>query len=98
AHQLTVAGREAASWQRGIGGRAASTLHVGGFFEQLLFPRTMLDQKVSRLSGGERARLLLARLLLLGATVLLLDEPTNDLDLLTLRVLAHEHNNFSVLQ
>jgi len=87
AHQLTVAGREAASWQRGIGGRAESTVHVAGFLERFLFPRTMLDQKVSRLSGGERARLLLARLLLLGATVLLLDEPTNDLDLLTLRVL-----------
>ena len=47
----------------------------------------MLDQKVSLLSGGERARLLLAKLLLQGANLLILDEPTNDLDLLTLRAL-----------
>ena len=54
---------------------------------QNFFGRTMLDQKVSLLSGGERARLLLAKLLLQGANLLILDEPTNDLDLLTLRAL-----------
>jgi len=67
-----------------LGSRA---VHVAGFLRRFQFPREMLDQPVSRLSGGERARLLLARLLLQGANLLLLDEPTNDLDLLTLRVL-----------
>ena len=62
-------------------------VHVAGFLRRFLFHREMLDQPVSKLSGGERARLLLARLLLQGANLLLLDEPTNDLDLLTLRVL-----------
>ena len=55
--------------------------------ERFLFPRTMQGQLVGSLSGGERARLLMARLLLEGANVLMLDEPTNDLDLMTLRVL-----------
>jgi ABC transport system ATP-binding/permease protein len=64
-----------------------STIHVAGFLARFLFPRDMLDQKVASLSGGERARLLLAKLLLLGANLLFLDEPTNDLDLSTLRVL-----------
>ena len=67
-----------------LGSRA---VHVAGFLRRFQFPREMLDQPVSKLSGGERARLLLARLLLQGANLLLLDEPTNDLDLLTLRVL-----------
>ena len=62
-------------------------VHVTGFLSKFLFDRTMLDQKVSLLSGGERARLLMAKLLLQGSNLLLLDEPTNDLDLLTLRAL-----------
>jgi ATP-binding cassette subfamily F protein uup len=62
-------------------------VHVASFLGRFLFPRQMLDQRVEALSGGERARLLLARLLLQGANLLVLDEPTNDLDLLTLRVL-----------
>jgi ATP-binding cassette subfamily F protein uup len=47
----------------------------------------MQKQKVKALSGGERNRLLLARVFLEGANVLVLDEPTNDLDLVTLNVL-----------
>jgi ATP-binding cassette subfamily F protein uup len=62
-------------------------VHVAGFLARFLFQRQQLDQPVSVLSGGERARLLLARLLLEGRNLLLLDEPTNDLDLMTLRVL-----------
>jgi len=62
-------------------------MHVASFLSRFLFPREMLEQTVSVLSGGERARLLLARLLLQGCNLLLLDEPTNDLDLQTLRVL-----------
>jgi len=62
-------------------------LHVASFLERFAFTREHFDQSVGALSGGERARLLLAKLMLQGATVLLLDEPTNDLDLLTLRVL-----------
>lgn len=62
-------------------------LHVASFLNRFLFGREFLDQPVAALSGGERARLLLARLLLQGANLLMLDEPTNDLDLQTLRVL-----------
>ncbi|MFT4623010.1 MAG: ATP-binding cassette subfamily F protein uup [Myxococcota bacterium] len=60
---------------------------VQSFLGRFAFDRAMFDQQVSKLSGGEQARLLLARLLLRGAELLVLDEPTNDLDLLTLRVL-----------
>ena len=62
-------------------------LHVASFLNRFLFGREYLDQRVAALSGGERARLLLAKLLLAGANLLMLDEPTNDLDLQTLRVL-----------
>ncbi|MSQ01053.1 MAG: ABC transporter ATP-binding protein [Myxococcales bacterium] len=63
------------------------TVHVVGFLRRFLFPREMLEQRVAGLSGGERARLLLAKLMLQGKNLLLLDEPTNDLDLMTLAVL-----------
>ena len=62
-------------------------VHVAGFLQRFLFKRQVFDQQVGALSGGERARLLMARLMLQGANLLLLDEPTNDLDLMTLRVL-----------
>ncbi len=62
-------------------------VHVATFLERFAFSREHFDQHTGSLSGGERARLLLARLMLQGASVLLLDEPTNDLDLLTLRIL-----------
>jgi ATP-binding cassette subfamily F protein uup len=57
------------------------------YLDDLLFPVPMQKQKVRALSGGERNRLLLARLFLEGANVLVLDEPTNDLDIVTLNIL-----------
>jgi ABC transport system ATP-binding/permease protein len=69
---LTVAGRR---------------VHARSYLESFLFPTPTHTQKVRSLSGGERNRLLLARLLLEEANLLVLDEPTNDLDLLTLQVL-----------
>ncbi|MBM75470.1 MAG: hypothetical protein CMK59_08705 [Proteobacteria bacterium] len=62
-------------------------VHVATFLKRLLFDREQLDQLVGGLSGGERARLLLSKLILSGANLLILDEPTNDLDLQTLRSL-----------
>ena len=59
------------------------------YLDDLLFPVPMQKMQVKALSGGERNRLLLARLFLQGANVLVLDEPTNDLDLVTLNVLEH---------
>jgi len=61
--------------------------HKSGYLEDFLFSRVDQRKPISTLSGGERARLLLAKLLLLGANVLVLDEPTNDLDIPTLQVL-----------
>ncbi|MEW6490007.1 MAG: ABC-F family ATP-binding cassette domain-containing protein [Thermodesulfobacteriota bacterium] len=61
--------------------------HKSAYLEDFLFSRADHRRPVSTLSGGERARLLLARLLLVGANVLVLDEPTNDLDIPTLQVL-----------
>jgi ATP-binding cassette subfamily F protein uup len=57
------------------------------YLDDLLFPVQMQKMQVKALSGGERNRLLLARLFLQGANLLVLDEPTNDLDLVTLNVL-----------
>jgi ABC transport system ATP-binding/permease protein len=59
------------------------------YLEDLLFPVPMQRMQVKALSGGERNRLLLAKLFLQGANVLVLDEPTNDLDIVTLNVLEH---------
>ena len=62
-------------------------VHLRDYLDDLLFPVPMQRMKVKALSGGERNRLLLARLFLEGANVLVLDEPTNDLDIVTLNVL-----------
>jgi ATP-binding cassette subfamily F protein uup len=61
--------------------------HVEGFLDQFLFPGAHKHALVGTLSGGERNRVLLARMLCAGGNVLVLDEPTNDLDLMTLRAL-----------
>jgi ABC transport system ATP-binding/permease protein len=62
-------------------------LHVRSYLDRFLFPPSVQQQKVRSLSGGERSRLLLARLFLQEANLVILDEPTNDLDLVTLQVL-----------
>jgi ABC transport system ATP-binding/permease protein len=62
-------------------------VHVAGYAAKFLFTGDQLNQPVERLSGGERARVLLARLMLEPADVLILDEPTNDLDIPTLEIL-----------
>jgi len=61
--------------------------HLRSHLETFLFPPATQRQKVKSLSGGEKNRLLLARLFLTDANLLILDEPTNDLDLVTLQVL-----------
>jgi len=61
--------------------------HVAGYLQEFLFPAERLQSPVSTLSGGERNRLLLARLFAQPANLLILDEPTNDLDVETLELL-----------
>ena len=62
-------------------------IHVAAWADRFLFSSESLNQPVGRLSGGERARILIAQLMLQPADVLLLDEPTNDLDIPTLEIL-----------
>ena len=62
-------------------------VHVAGWAKRFLFQSEQLDTPVGRLSGGEQARVLIAKLMLEPADLLLLDEPTNDLDIPTLEVL-----------
>ncbi|MDQ6988880.1 MAG: ATP-binding cassette domain-containing protein [Mariprofundaceae bacterium] len=61
--------------------------HIVSYMQDFLFDKELLNARVSALSGGERGRLLLAKLLLEPANLLVLDEPTNDLDIGTLAVL-----------
>jgi ATP-binding cassette subfamily F protein uup len=62
-------------------------LHVASWAKRFLFRPEQLETSVSKLSGGEKARIVLARLMLQPADLLVLDEPTNDLDISTLEVL-----------
>ena len=62
-------------------------VHVASWAARFLFNGEQLNQPVERLSGGERARVLIAQLMLQPADILLLDEPTNDLDIPTLEIL-----------
>ncbi len=71
-----------------------SRIHVYGWAERFLFRTEQLEYPMSRLSGGEQARVLIARLMLRPADILLLDEPTNDLDLQSLEVLENSMMEF----
>ncbi len=74
---------------------AGQKTHVIGYLEQFLFPPERARARVSALSGGERNRLLLARLFARPANVLVLDEPTNDLDIDTLELLEQLLQDYS---
>ncbi len=69
-------------------------IHVAGWAARFLFTGEQLSQPVGRLSGGERARVLIAQLMLQPADILLLDEPTNDLDIPTLDILEESLIDF----
>ncbi len=69
-------------------------IHVASWAARFLFSGDQLNQPVGRLSGGERARVLIARLMLEPADLLLLDEPTNDLDIPTLEILEESLMEF----
>jgi ABC transport system ATP-binding/permease protein len=69
-------------------------IHVASWAKRFLFHTEQLDTPVSRLSGGEQARILIARLMLQPADLLILDEPTNDLDIPTLEVLEESLMEF----
>jgi ATP-binding cassette subfamily F protein uup len=70
-------------------------VHVASYAARFLFTGEQLNQPVERLSGGERARVLIARLMLQPADLLILDEPTNDLDIPTLEILEEALLDFS---
>jgi ATP-binding cassette subfamily F protein uup len=70
-------------------------VHVASWAARFLFTGEDLNQPVGRLSGGERARVLIAQLMLQPADVLLLDEPTNDLDIPTLEILEENLLEFA---
>ena len=76
--------QEAAEEVQKVDGSQAS---VAEMLEQFLFPRSMHGTKIGKLSGGEKRRLFLLKLLIGQPNVLLLDEPTNDLDIDTLTIL-----------
>jgi ATP-binding cassette subfamily F protein uup len=69
-------------------------IHVAGWAKRFLFDSSQLERPISSLSGGEQARVLIARLMLQPADLLLLDEPTNDLDIPTLEVLEESLTDF----
>lgn len=69
-------------------------IHVNGWCKRFLFTPEILDMPIEKLSGGERARISIAHLMLQPADLLLLDEPTNDLDIPTLETLEESLIDF----
>lgn len=74
---------------------SSGMVSIAELLEQFLFPRNMHGTLIEKLSGGEKKRLYLLKILLQRPNVLLLDEPTNDLDIATLTVLEHFLQGFS---
>ena len=74
---------------------SSGMVSIAELLEQFLFPRNMHGTLIEKLSGGEKKRLYLLKILLQRPNVLLLDEPTNDLDIATLTVLEHFLKGFS---
>lgn len=72
-----------------------NAIHVNGWAKKFLFSPDRLELPVGCLSGGERARILIAKLMLEPADVLFLDEPTNDLDIPTLEVIEQSLKEFA---
>lgn len=70
-------------------------LHVVSWAKRFLFMPDQLDMPVKRLSGGEKARIILSNLMLRPCDILMLDEPTNDLDILSLEVLEQSIRDFT---
>jgi ATP-binding cassette subfamily F protein uup len=70
------------------------SVHVASWAKRFLFPPAQLEVPVGRLSGGEQARILIARLMREPTDLLILDEPTNDLDIPTLEVLEDSLADF----
>ena len=71
-----------------------SVMHITAWAKRFLFRPEQLDGRVSQLSGGEQARILIARLMLQPVDLLVLDEPTNDLDIPTLELLEDSLTEF----
>jgi len=71
-----------------------NAVHVSAWAQRFLFQKDQLDLRVSQLSGGERARVLIAEMMRQPAEILILDEPTNDLDIPTLEVLEDSLREF----
>ena len=69
--------------------KGGAKLTAAQLLERFMFPRSMQHQYIKVLSGGERKRLHLLRILMANPNFLILDEPTNDLDIFTLAVLKN---------
>ncbi len=69
-------------------------IHINGWCQRFLFSTDILEMPLEKLSGGERARISIAHLMLQPADILLLDEPTNDLDIPTLETLEESLEEF----
>lgn len=74
---------------------AGKYIHILSYLERFLFYKNDVERPVAELSGGEQARLLLAKLMLEQGNLLILDEPTNDLDITTLQVLERNLVDFN---
>lgn len=70
-------------------------ISIWGYLKRFLFEDERINTKIKRISGGEKARLMLAKILRGGGNFLILDEPTNDLDLISLRILEEALQGYS---